>query len=548
MPMGPASGSGFSRDSFQHLLDTLTINSRTIINQLTAIAEKNTDYADVIAEMVENRIKRCVPQYKLFAIYLMDSMCKNIGNPYNIIYGRDIYQLFTETYSIVTDNRTRQSMINLFKTWGEIRTINGSEMFPKSKLDKIEAFIIRATTLSNSTGSSIAKPKNMVDLSTIDFSKLTPDMLLKESRILLQIVVNLIKELDRFEPDFRFLTESEKRLQHEKEQRRHQIISDINNISDSIVDDINIGHNGGIPNFSKNVRKYHMDLLAIRKELDSHSFEQDAFLKKFKVKLIDLKKKDRIRQEKLKRKRDRINYLKRNKVVISVECKPEFLENILGDVRDDPKLMSLINSWGKIPVITETHDAPAEEKDSEPALLTEIPTSLSDSLGFSFMDSFMSQVEPQRAANSENQQEGHNTFLSDMASTAQNNLEETQVHKPSDSSIIASDPRNESQLEEDIIIRPPTPINHSHTVENHPLTAHRDENQSSRPSFPSLSIPTSTKEEGRRFSLSDYKKHKTDNAGHTTSAIGISNNKVLKSSLKRTGSRIGSMKRVRFDL
>ena len=72
----------FSPEYFQHLLSALTLNSRALIVELTSLAEKFVDNAQEIVQLIDERITKILPKYKLCSFYLMDSIIKNIGNPY----------------------------------------------------------------------------------------------------------------------------------------------------------------------------------------------------------------------------------------------------------------------------------------------------------------------------------------------------------------------------------------------------------------------------------------------------------------------------------
>lgn len=79
----------FSSEYFQHLLTSLTLNSRALITELTTLAERHIDKANIIVSLIEERILKILPKYKLYSFYLMDSIVKNIGNPYNLLFARE---------------------------------------------------------------------------------------------------------------------------------------------------------------------------------------------------------------------------------------------------------------------------------------------------------------------------------------------------------------------------------------------------------------------------------------------------------------------------
>lgn len=122
----------------------LTFNSRPIIDNLTTIARENTEIADQILDVITSRITRAIPDQKLFSLYLLDSICKNVGNPYNILIGDDIFRVFSGAYVLVND-QVRGKLVNLFETWKLTKTKASSlPLFPSEELQKIEAFLAQA--------------------------------------------------------------------------------------------------------------------------------------------------------------------------------------------------------------------------------------------------------------------------------------------------------------------------------------------------------------------------------------------------------------------
>ncbi|ANZ73218.1 BA75_00267T0 [Komagataella pastoris] len=133
-------------DFYQSLLE-LTFNSHPIIHSLTTIAQENMANADQIVEAILKRINSSAPEHKLYTLYLIDSICKNVGSPYNLMFGDSLYQLFSRCYSLVADS-VRQRMIHIFETWKVTRTPSGSPLFPPDQLAKIDRFL-----------TEVAKPK-----------------------------------------------------------------------------------------------------------------------------------------------------------------------------------------------------------------------------------------------------------------------------------------------------------------------------------------------------------------------------------------------------
>lgn len=245
----------FSADRFRDNLSALTINSRVIIEELTITAERNPDHADEIVLLVLDRLRKCLPKHKIFAFYLIDSICKNVGNPYNVMFSGHLYSLFTDTYLVVTDTPTRQDLINLFKTWPRARTSAGAELFPASVLKKIELFVIDATSI----GANVS-------------GRIVPEMLLREANYLLQYVITMDRDLEllgqRLSQDAEFVTGCHR--------VRHKLIAEINAISEAVM-----ASSKSV--FESRLRTYHESLQQIRKLLDSQAHLQQQQMKKTPV-------------------------------------------------------------------------------------------------------------------------------------------------------------------------------------------------------------------------------------------------------------------------
>ncbi|QSL67148.1 hypothetical protein MERGE_001537 [Pneumocystis wakefieldiae] len=97
-------------------LQDLTINSRPLIRDLTIIAQETLYAAQYIVKAVEEHINRAPPSHKLPALYLLDSICKNIGSPYTIYFGQNLSKIFINTYTLM-EPHLRMKMEELLQTW-----------------------------------------------------------------------------------------------------------------------------------------------------------------------------------------------------------------------------------------------------------------------------------------------------------------------------------------------------------------------------------------------------------------------------------------------
>ncbi|QRW16415.1 PfkB family carbohydrate kinase [Rhizoctonia solani] len=113
---------------FNEQLSTLTFNSKAIIQHLGYISKlyANSPMAPVIAESIERQIHKVPAAIKLPPFYLLDSIAKNIGQPYISYFTNFIVRLFLDTYHAV-DAPTRGKMEEMLVTW---RTAQyGRELF-----------------------------------------------------------------------------------------------------------------------------------------------------------------------------------------------------------------------------------------------------------------------------------------------------------------------------------------------------------------------------------------------------------------------------------
>lgn len=131
-------------NDYELSLKDLTFNSKQIIDVLTTIADENKDQAAGIVQVIINRIYKCLPEQKLYSLYLLDSICKTVGTPYNSLFGSELFKIFSHIYLLVND-QTRARLVKLYDTW-MILKLRGSNfpLFPEDQLDKMEKFLRQA--------------------------------------------------------------------------------------------------------------------------------------------------------------------------------------------------------------------------------------------------------------------------------------------------------------------------------------------------------------------------------------------------------------------
>ncbi|KAI9374543.1 hypothetical protein BJX61DRAFT_532285 [Aspergillus egyptiacus] len=134
-------------EDYKNSLEDLTTNDRFQISNLTVIAKENTEHAMAISRVLENHIRTTPPAQKLPALYVVDSIVKNVGTPYTLFLGRNMYQTFMNAYTLV-DSQTRRKLDEMLKTWKEPvpGSLDTRPVFPPDITRGIENALIKART------------------------------------------------------------------------------------------------------------------------------------------------------------------------------------------------------------------------------------------------------------------------------------------------------------------------------------------------------------------------------------------------------------------
>ncbi|KEY72741.1 hypothetical protein S7711_02528 [Stachybotrys chartarum IBT 7711] len=103
-------------EDYRLALEDLSGNLRFEISNLTVIARENTEHALAIAEVLQQHILKAPPNKKLPALYVLDSIVKNVGTPYTLYFGRNLFKTFMESYAVV-DTSIRKKMEEMLRTW-----------------------------------------------------------------------------------------------------------------------------------------------------------------------------------------------------------------------------------------------------------------------------------------------------------------------------------------------------------------------------------------------------------------------------------------------
>jgi hypothetical protein len=141
--MTSINGSGntpYEVTTYIEALKELTFNSKPHITNLTIIAQENIKYVKEIVREIEARIRMAPPNEKLPSLYLLDSIIKNIGEPYITEFSHNLANTFCGAFESVKDDQTRNQYLRLLKTW--------PQYFPIDKIHQIEQRIHQIALMS----------------------------------------------------------------------------------------------------------------------------------------------------------------------------------------------------------------------------------------------------------------------------------------------------------------------------------------------------------------------------------------------------------------
>ncbi|RVD81745.1 uncharacterized protein DFL_009594 [Arthrobotrys flagrans] len=134
-------------EDYRSSLEDLSVNSRWEITNLTVIAKENIHAAQAISKVIEEHIQKTSPLRKLPALYLLDSIAKNVGTPYTLFFGRNLYRTFMDAYSLV-EGPVRRKLEEMLQTWKQPvpGSTSSNPLFPAETTRKIDNALIKART------------------------------------------------------------------------------------------------------------------------------------------------------------------------------------------------------------------------------------------------------------------------------------------------------------------------------------------------------------------------------------------------------------------
>ncbi|KAG1442011.1 hypothetical protein G6F56_011240 [Rhizopus delemar] len=148
--------------NYRAALSELTFNSKPIITNLTIMAQENQTAATGIVREIENRLRMNTAGQKLPILYLIDSICKNVGGVYITIFGRNMVNAFLDAYTL-SEPSAKERFERLLQTWKNGMP-NGRPVFARHIIEPIEKSIAylrekQADEQQNASNSIHVNPK-----------------------------------------------------------------------------------------------------------------------------------------------------------------------------------------------------------------------------------------------------------------------------------------------------------------------------------------------------------------------------------------------------
>jgi pre-mRNA cleavage complex 2 protein Pcf11 len=143
----PSAEATEAAESYADSLTELTFNSKPIINSLTMIAEELLPHASAIAKTIERTVAARPADKKLPLLYLLDSICKNVGGAYVDAFAANLPTTIGEAYA-ATGPKVRASLQKLVATWKGV--------FPSTTVEQASARVNSDTSsASHSSGPAL---------------------------------------------------------------------------------------------------------------------------------------------------------------------------------------------------------------------------------------------------------------------------------------------------------------------------------------------------------------------------------------------------------
>ncbi|KAK6465310.1 hypothetical protein DFJ63DRAFT_326935 [Scheffersomyces coipomensis] len=439
--------------SYEEKLETLVVNKESIFEELTKLALDNQDYAEDIVECIKQRIER-KPNHVLLTMYLIDSICKSIGNPYNVYLSKYIFTLYTTSFRVSKES-VRQSLKSLYNIWKtDAVTPTNQPYFPKVIMNRIDKFLIEVHNISKPVPNVIPNDPNTARIASPNLNQpsqpqpqpqpqpkpgpnpeqdllpdtITPKMLILEGRDLLQYILKVdkmnVKDVKYLSPRGKDYLHGYSKIRNDMVSEINQLINDIklDSLSDEKVEEIKKNTEDyddilaaiedseefDIPinqhaKLSKTVIVYHESFLKIRSILDNQNFQIQRFVENNNIKIKAIIEKELQKKKRLEHNKKRKQYFNRERVVLNPIPNQVYFKSITSKITKSDYLFHLINNFGKNvlykeSIVKEEFAYESLSNDLVPSSPAESVTkgeaiqSLSESLGFGNIssDAFLS--------------------------------------------------------------------------------------------------------------------------------------------------------------
>ena len=108
--------------------------SKSLINKLTFLAQENSPCASGIVRLLEDYIYKIPGHLHIPVFYLIDSIVKNVKEPYVTLFSQNIVNIYVSTVNRSShDKKKLEALYQLRNTW--------TNVFPSTVLDEMDAKI-----------------------------------------------------------------------------------------------------------------------------------------------------------------------------------------------------------------------------------------------------------------------------------------------------------------------------------------------------------------------------------------------------------------------
>lgn len=122
------------------LLRHLKNNNKTVIDKLTSIAREQIGHCNIIAQLIVEHITKTDVGAMLPALYVIDSIVKNVGDVYTLLFSESLAEIVGYIFSCAhyhSNQQMQTKMLELRQTW--------SISFPMSILHDVDKTISAKT-------------------------------------------------------------------------------------------------------------------------------------------------------------------------------------------------------------------------------------------------------------------------------------------------------------------------------------------------------------------------------------------------------------------